>query len=300
VRTAYRVSEVCYTLKLGAVPKWPKGEVCKTSIRGFESHPRLHSFRVRSEEILYKFEGKERDFETGNGDFGARYYSNRFGRWLSADWSAIPVAVPYANLTNPQTLNLYSMVADDPESGADLDGHAQYGGCGPGLTECNDKGGPLAEGQCGHTTDGIGVCHLAHDPLDDLVKKLQKGVDSFNEYLGFGKSDCAKDCVNALGMAGTAIAVAVISDGASEEGFVEQQISRAKTKITNIIEKDLTSDTLQSANREVNGGMKVAKVGGGFFKHPEKVQRGIAGLSRQEKHLEGLPEREGLSESHAR
>src|SRR5205823_14782189 len=28
----------------------------------------------------YKFEGKERDVETGNDDFGARYYSNRFGR----------------------------------------------------------------------------------------------------------------------------------------------------------------------------------------------------------------------------
>ena len=33
------------------------------------------------------------------------------------------MAVPYANLTNPQTLNLYSMVEDDPESFADLDGH---------------------------------------------------------------------------------------------------------------------------------------------------------------------------------
>ncbi|MGO9641417.1 MAG: RHS repeat-associated core domain-containing protein [Candidatus Acidiferrales bacterium] len=79
----------------------------------------------------YKFEGKERDVETsigpgntnGNDDFGARYYSNRFGRWLSADWSNVPVPVPYANLTNPQTLNLYAMVADDPESFADLDGH---------------------------------------------------------------------------------------------------------------------------------------------------------------------------------
>ena len=30
---------------------------------------------------VYKFEGKERDTETGNDDFGARYYSNRFGRW---------------------------------------------------------------------------------------------------------------------------------------------------------------------------------------------------------------------------
>ena len=49
----------------------------------------------------YKFEGKERDTETGNDDFGARYYSNRFGRWLSADWSSVPAPVPYANLTNP-------------------------------------------------------------------------------------------------------------------------------------------------------------------------------------------------------
>jgi RHS repeat-associated protein len=71
----------------------------------------------------YKFEGKERDTETGNDEFGARYYTNRFGRWLSADWSAIPVAVPYATLANPQTLNLYSMVEDDPETSADLDGH---------------------------------------------------------------------------------------------------------------------------------------------------------------------------------
>jgi RHS repeat-associated protein len=71
----------------------------------------------------YKFEGKERDTETNNDDFGARYYTSRFGRWLSADWSNSPVPVPYANLTNPQTLNLYAMVSDDPESFADLDGH---------------------------------------------------------------------------------------------------------------------------------------------------------------------------------
>ena len=71
----------------------------------------------------YKFEGKERDTETGNDDFGARYYTSRLGRWLSADWSAVPIAVPYANLTNPQTLNLYAMVSDNPETFDDLDGH---------------------------------------------------------------------------------------------------------------------------------------------------------------------------------
>jgi RHS repeat-associated protein len=72
---------------------------------------------------VYKFEGKERDAETQNDDFGARYYSWRFGRWESADWSSVPVAVPYANLANPQTLNLYAMAGDNPETFADLDGH---------------------------------------------------------------------------------------------------------------------------------------------------------------------------------
>jgi RHS repeat-associated protein len=53
----------------------------------------------------YKFEGKERDTESQNDEFGARYYSWRYGRWLSSDWSSVPTPVPYANLTNPQTLN---------------------------------------------------------------------------------------------------------------------------------------------------------------------------------------------------
>jgi RHS repeat-associated protein len=93
----------------------------------------------------YKFEGKERDTETQNDDFGAREFTWRFGRWLSSDWSSTPVAVPYANLTNPQTLNLYAMVEDDPESFADLDGHEEGGGGG------GDAGGQVPS----QTTDKI-------------------------------------------------------------------------------------------------------------------------------------------------
>ncbi len=74
----------------------------------------------------YKFEGKERDTETGNDDFGARYYRSNLGRWLSADWSSVPAPVPYANLANPQTLNLYAMVSDNPETFADLVGHIEW------------------------------------------------------------------------------------------------------------------------------------------------------------------------------
>jgi len=111
-----------------------------------------------------KFEGKERDTETGNDDFGARYYSNRFGRWLSADWSSVPVPVPYANLSNPQTLNLYAMVSDDPESSADLDGHAEIN-CHEGLPACNDLGNELKPGECGFGAGGGGACR-APTPLE--------------------------------------------------------------------------------------------------------------------------------------
>jgi RHS repeat-associated protein len=71
----------------------------------------------------HKYTGKERDAESGNDNFGARYYSSISGRFLSADWSAVPTPIPYANLTNPQTLNLYALVRDNPETFADLDGH---------------------------------------------------------------------------------------------------------------------------------------------------------------------------------
>jgi RHS repeat-associated protein len=44
------------------------------------------------------FTGKERDIETGNDYFGVRYYSSNLGRFLSPDWAANAVGVPYASL----------------------------------------------------------------------------------------------------------------------------------------------------------------------------------------------------------
>jgi RHS repeat-associated protein len=68
----------------------------------------------------YKFTGQKRDTESGLDFFGARYYSNAYGRFVTPDWSAGPATVPYANLDNPQTLNLYRYV---PVTGIDPDGH---------------------------------------------------------------------------------------------------------------------------------------------------------------------------------
>jgi RHS repeat-associated protein len=75
----------------------------------------------------HHFTGKERDTESGNDYFGARYYESGLGRWVSPDWSESPESVPYADFADPQSLNLYSYVKDDPEIKGDLDGH----GCPP-------------------------------------------------------------------------------------------------------------------------------------------------------------------------
>jgi RHS repeat-associated protein len=69
------------------------------------------------------FTGKERDTESGLDYFGARYYASNMGRWMSPDWSANPEAVPYSKLDNPQSLNLYGYVLNNPLSQADPDGH---------------------------------------------------------------------------------------------------------------------------------------------------------------------------------
>src|SRR5579859_6561934 len=72
---------------------------------------------VNNDTNHYKFTGKERDTETNLDYFGARYYSNGLGRWISAD-------LPFTDqhLQNPQSWNLYMYAANRPASLIDTDG----------------------------------------------------------------------------------------------------------------------------------------------------------------------------------
>jgi len=70
--------------------------------------------------------GKERDTESGNDNFGARYYASTMGRFMSPDFNDTdddPDAVPFADLENPQSLNLYNYVLNNPLTKMDPDGH---------------------------------------------------------------------------------------------------------------------------------------------------------------------------------
>ncbi len=72
----------------------------------------------------YVFTGKERDTESGNDYFGARYYASSMGRYMSPDYNEDDLdPIPYADLSDPQTMNLYGYAENNPLSNIDVDGH---------------------------------------------------------------------------------------------------------------------------------------------------------------------------------
>ncbi|MBK7598263.1 MAG: RHS repeat-associated core domain-containing protein [Acidobacteria bacterium] len=68
--------------------------------------------------VRQRFTGKERDTETGLDFFGARYFSSTQGRFTSYD----PLWTTAKRLVDPQQLNLYSYVRNNPLKYVDPDG----------------------------------------------------------------------------------------------------------------------------------------------------------------------------------
>jgi RHS repeat-associated protein len=86
----------------------------------------------------HRYTGKERDTESANDYFGARYYWNGAARWLSVDPEKVP--------TDPQQLNGYNYVRNDPVNFVDRDGrnlgmiNEGGGECSPGDPFCGVAG----------------------------------------------------------------------------------------------------------------------------------------------------------------
>jgi RHS repeat-associated protein len=144
---------------------------------------------VNNDSNHYKFTGKERDSETQLDYFGARYYSNGLGRFVTSDWSATPVPVPYADLTDPQSLNQYSYVRNIPTVKVDADGHD--GGVGTDvevdmemvkqtLQQLGPAAGPLlaVAGTVGLVvTDVIGIAIIGHEIAHPSTTVGQSNAD---------------------------------------------------------------------------------------------------------------------------
>ena len=100
-----------------------------------------------SEEL---FTSKVRDTESGLDDFLARHYSSNWGRFLSPDYwgddDGPPGPLPYGDLNDPQSLNLYGYVRNNPLSRTDSDGHDCIYNNGDGT-------GYVQRGDCTSDTD---------------------------------------------------------------------------------------------------------------------------------------------------
>ena len=89
----------------------------------------------------YKFTGKERDSESSLDDFGARYYGSSLGRFMSPD----PLG---GHTEDPQTLNKYAYVRNNPMSLTDPSGLDFYLTC----TAAKDNGQTCQQVQNGSQT----------------------------------------------------------------------------------------------------------------------------------------------------
>jgi RHS repeat-associated protein len=123
------------------------------------------------------FTGKERDTESGNDYMFARYYNSATGRFLSPDWSAKHEPVPYAKLDNPQSLNLYAYVGNNPLSRTDPDGHYTCKG---------------NKDQCAEFQTGL---NLARASMDKLGANSTEGK-AIGKVLSFYGSSTDKNSVN--------------------------------------------------------------------------------------------------------
>jgi RHS repeat-associated protein len=88
--------------------RWASGRVISSTALGMKGS--LYDGDVRS-----RCTGKERDAESGLDYFGARYYASNMGRMTSPD----PLA---GHLANPQSLNRYAYVLNNPLSNTDPTG----------------------------------------------------------------------------------------------------------------------------------------------------------------------------------
>jgi RHS repeat-associated protein len=109
--------------------------------------------------------GKERDAESGNDYFGARYYGSTQGRFFSPD----PSGLTFADPTNPQSLNLYSYVRNNPLTSVDPNGLTDCTGTqATGASTVNDPSSPPPP-------------NCATDPSDIKIPTIKVYVNLFTD-----------------------------------------------------------------------------------------------------------------------
>lgn len=147
-----------------------------------------------------RFTSKQRDAESGLDYFGARYFSSAEGRFTSPDWSATPEPIPYADLKDPQTLNLYAYVRNNPLSHDDPDGHC----CLEGLELAYDAARGFLKGTANRLLDNQAISAANGNPIAQALQtsfrfKASNPGEAVGLYEGYKYGETAVGLAMALG-----------------------------------------------------------------------------------------------------
>ena len=143
--------------------------------------------------VPFKFTSKERDSESGLDNFGARYFGSSTGRFMTPDWSAKPQGVPYAVLDDPQSLNLYAYVRNDPLSRTDPSGHYI---CTGNKAQCQAVADGLAQARAALQSQNLTKEQRA--ALNKVVSTFGKAGDGRDGVtISFGKTQSPRASADA-------------------------------------------------------------------------------------------------------
>jgi RHS repeat-associated protein len=219
----------------------------------------------------YKFTGKERDPESSLDYFVARYYSSGYGRFLSPDeFTGGPVdafsssdplppgPLPYAVISNPQSLNKYTYTWNNPLRFTDPDGH--------------------------FIDTILDIAFVAYD-----IYELAKNPNKENaRALALDVAGAAIPFATGLGR-GYKAAKALNQE-------LGREIARAVQKVDHIVGKNPDAKTIEAAKRELKGEIVALRPDGKPYDHVEKVRQAVQGLKNQIGELQKLLSKPNLSQ----
>lgn len=126
------------------------------------SYPDQYAPASADDSTPLHFTGKERDTESGNDYFGARYYASSMGRFMSPDDGSDQ------DPSDPQSWNLYGYVRNNPLSNTDPDGR-----------ECNvGADGSRTDGTAGGESCADVDRNNAEHPVASVVVHANDGSDN--------------------------------------------------------------------------------------------------------------------------